>query len=131
MRLKRPRLKAATFKIRSTSMAACVSFSRPARVAGLILLIAALLISVDAAAEEEGAEPFVPPADGFDWVQLTSGEWLKGEIIALYDDELRFDSEILDTLEIDIEDIGDIFGRRPFAVGLQDYGTIVGEVHVS
>ena len=30
------------------------------------------------------ADPAAP--DKFDWIQLTSGEWLKGELIALYDD---------------------------------------------
>ena len=26
-----------------------------------------------------------PPDDRFDWIQLTSGEWLKGELKFLYD----------------------------------------------
>jgi len=30
-------------------------------------------------------DAFVPPPDDkFDWIQLTSGEWLKGELKALY-----------------------------------------------
>ena len=38
-------------------------------------------------------QPIPPPPDKFDWIQLTSDEWLKGEFIALYDDALEFDSE--------------------------------------
>jgi hypothetical protein len=32
-------------------------------------------------------QPTPPPSDKFDWIQLTSDEWLKGEFIALYDDD--------------------------------------------
>ena len=35
-------------------------------------------------------QPTPPPPDKFDWIQLTSDEWLKGEFIALYDDALEF-----------------------------------------
>ena len=44
---------------------------------------------------------FVPPRDGFDWVQLTSDEWLKGELVSLYEGTLEFDSDHLGVLEID------------------------------
>ncbi len=36
---------------------------------------------------------WTPPADGFDWIQLVSDEWLKGEIIAMYNDKMEFDSK--------------------------------------
>ena len=39
------------------------------------------------------APVFVPPEDGYDWIQLTSGEWLKGELIGVFDDEVEFDSD--------------------------------------
>ena len=32
--------------------------------------------------------PPPPPPDEFDWIQLTSGEWLKGELIGLFNDEV-------------------------------------------
>ena len=40
--------------------------------------------------------PPEPPPDDFNWIQLTSGEWLKGEFKALYDDQVEFDSDNLD-----------------------------------
>ena len=27
----------------------------------------------------------------FDWIQMTSGEWVKGEITSMYDESLEFD----------------------------------------
>jgi hypothetical protein len=49
---------------------------------------------------------FEPPADDkFDWVQLESDEWLKGEIIALYNFVLEFDSDELGVLKIDWDDV--------------------------
>ena len=44
-------------------------------------------------------EPPPPMPDKFDWVQLKSGEWLKGEIKVMYEDSLEFDSEELELLE--------------------------------
>jgi len=40
-----------------------------------------------------------------DWVQLTSGEWLSGKIHSMYRETLEFDSEKLDLLSIDWEDV--------------------------
>jgi len=33
---------------------------------------------------DTGASEFVPPNDGYDWLRLTSGEWLRGELIGGY-----------------------------------------------
>jgi len=49
--------------------------------------------------------PPVPPMDRFDWIQLKSGEWLKGKIKSMQDEKLEFDSEELDLLTFDWEDI--------------------------
>lgn len=52
--------------------------------------------------------PYAPPepvADGYDWIQLKSGEWLKGELLDIHDDELSFDSKELDELTFDMEDV--------------------------
>lgn len=49
--------------------------------------------------------PPVPGEDDFDWIRLKSGEWLKGEIIGLRKGTLEFDSDELDELNLDIDDI--------------------------
>ena len=71
---------------------------------------------------------FSPPNDGFDWIQLASGEWLKGELIGLIDDELEFDSEILDELHIDMEDVIAIHSRRSYAVTRRGEELIEGQI---
>ena len=43
--------------------------------------------------------------DTFDWLRLTSGEWLKGTLRRLRDDRIEFDSDKLDLLEFDWEDV--------------------------
>jgi hypothetical protein len=48
-------------------------------------------------------QPTPPPPDKFGWIQLTSDEWLKGELVALYDDALEFDSEEMEELTLDWE----------------------------
>lgn len=51
-------------------------------------------------------DDFVPPPDNnFDWIQLVSGEWLKGEIKAVYSDEIIFESDKLGDLKLDFDDV--------------------------
>jgi putative salt-induced outer membrane protein YdiY len=44
----------------------------------------------------------------FDWVKLTSDEWLKGDIVSMYDEKLEFDSDELDMQTIDLEDVAEL-----------------------
>ncbi len=51
-------------------------------------------------------ETFAPPPDTkFDWLQLTSGEWLKGDFKVMYDFKLEFDSDEMGLQEFDFEDV--------------------------
>jgi hypothetical protein len=48
---------------------------------------------------------FIPPMDHYDWLQLTTGEWLKGTLKVFYGQKVEFYSEELDMLEIDSDDV--------------------------
>ena len=51
-------------------------------------------------------ENFAPPMDEKnDWIQLDSGEWLKGDFKVLYNYELEFDSDELNLQKFDFEDV--------------------------
>jgi len=64
---------------------------------------------------------FAPPPDSeFDWIQLESGEWLKGELKALYSFELEFDSDEMGLQEFDWEDVRRVRTAGPKAVLLED-----------
>jgi hypothetical protein len=80
-------------------------------------------------------QPPVPMPDKFDWMQLTSGEWLKGEFKVLYEKTVEFDSDKLGLLEIDLQDVAAIRSARTVnvrAVGEQSAtGGIVGLVRYS
>jgi hypothetical protein len=73
---------------------------------------------------EQAWEAFVPPPDNYDWVQLTSGEWLKGKLKALYEDNLEFDSDELDLLKLDMEDVKRIRGYGIKGVSLEGQPTL-------
>ena len=74
--------------------------------------------------ESETADPwedFYPPPDpSFDWIKIVSGEWLKGEIKSLYNFKFEFESDELDTLTFDWEDVITIRSHRPQAVRYAD-----------
>lgn len=102
-----------------------------------LLLVLSLGLSVACAASPAGTappvanatssppktEPFQPPApapDESDWVRLTSGEWLKGDIKVMRDDRLEFDSDKLDDLVLDWEDVAEIRSKRTNSVLIDD-----------
>lgn len=90
-----------------------------ARSLALLVLLAAASLEATA----ENWQPPVPMPDEFDWVQLTSGEWLKGELKVLYEKTVEFDSDKLGLLELELEDIAMIRSAQIVsvkAVGGQD-----------
>ena len=75
-----------------------------------------LAATAASASELPWAEDFTPPPGKYSWIQLDTGEWLKGDIIAIYDDRMAFDSDHFDNLTLDLEDVEVIFGRGIFVV---------------
>ena len=68
-------------------------------------------------------EAFEPPADSeFDWLQLTSGEWLKGDFKVMYDFTLEFDSDEMDLQEFDFDDVAQLRTRAMKSVFLEGEG---------
>jgi len=86
----------------------------------IVIIVAATILAAGPALAEEGEKDWQPPPpmpDKFDWIQLTSGEWLKGKITAMYDEKLEFDSKELDELTIDWEDIKEIRSAGTMQIG--------------
>lgn len=71
------------------------------------------------AARADDWNPPPPPADEFDWIQLSSGEWLKGELKGYVDDEVYFDSDKLGLQTLDREDVKFLRTASPVRVGYQ------------
>ena len=71
-------------------------------------------------------KPEAPVVKKFDWIQLNSGEWLKGELKRLYDKKLEFDSDELGLLELDWNDVKQVRGQRPFSVYFDERVTAEG-----
>lgn len=67
-----------------------------------------------------------PTVTDFDWVQLVSGEWLKGEIKGFFKESLEFDSDKLDLLSLDWEDVKYVESHIPGSVNIEDHGTVFG-----
>jgi putative salt-induced outer membrane protein YdiY len=86
------------------------------------------------AVQDPDSEPApVPPAfvEGKaqdEWVRLTSGEWLRGDVEALVGGTLEFDSEQLDGLSLDWDDVAELHTSRPFTVLLENRGRATGRL---
>ena len=78
-----------------------------------VFLIFGLLSSSAAIAEDEEGPAWTPPkSETWDWLHLNSGEWLKGEIKYMRDRKIRFDSDELDDLDIDLSDCQAVYIQR-------------------
>jgi len=87
--------------------------------------------ATDETSSSKAWEPPPPPADEFDWIQLTSGEWLKGELKRLYERKLEFDSDKLGLLEFDWEDVKRVRGHRAFSVRFEGPFSVDGLLQIT
>ena len=94
-----------------------------------------LLAQASPGAESKKAwEAALPPTDEFDWVQTTSGEWLKGELKVLYSGSLDFDSDEFDLQTLDWDDVAQVRGHGAKRISIdtpEGPVTIIGELVVT
>ncbi len=88
-------------------------------------------ISVPAASAPAPDLSWMPPEDGFDWIQLKSGEWLKGRFKGMQDRELEFESEELDDQSFDWKDIRQVRTHRIVDVLFVDDEKVSGPVIIT
>jgi putative salt-induced outer membrane protein YdiY len=93
-------------------------------------LLWALMSSSALAAGEPWSDDFVPPPGDYSWIKLDTGEWLKGEIVALYDEKLAFDSDHFGNIDLDLEDVEAVHGRGVFVVSFRDGRPINGTLSI-
>jgi hypothetical protein len=85
----------------------------PIRAVVSVLLIFCSLASSIAFADNEEEPSWTPPkSKKWDWIHLNSGEWLKGEIKHMRERKIKFESDELDDLSIDLSDCRDIYMQR-------------------
>ena len=109
------------------------SFQRRRKLARLAAIAVTTVLSALAAPGSFGQaaktwEPPAPTPDKFDWIQLKSGEWLAGRLIAMYDEELEFDSEELDEQKFDWEDVRQVRTARTVRVAFLDASMATGKL---
>jgi hypothetical protein len=92
------------------------------------LLVIAVIGWLGMITNAAAAPEFVPPNDGYDWLRLVSGEWLRGELIGVFNDEIEFDSEILDEITLDGEDVDQFYSARTFGLSIRGREPIVGRI---
>lgn len=95
----------------------------------LTLLLLPILVVTDVSAENSKIEkstwqtPNPIFKQKFDWLRLSSGEWLKGDIVSMYDESLEFDSDELDMQTIDWDDVAELRSKEWLSIRMVD-GTI-------
>ena len=102
------------------------------------LLLALVLIAASPAGAQRGAVQSQPnwpsdevPPTSADWIQLDSEEWLKGELIALYEDELVFDSVKFGPRTFDWKDVREVRTSRAMTLGLTGGEVLVGQLVIA
>ncbi|HWW00189.1 MAG TPA: hypothetical protein VNZ64_10880, partial [Candidatus Acidoferrum sp.] len=75
-----------------------------------------------------------PPAvghDGADWIQLRSGEWLRGHLKYVQDRKVEFDSDELKDLSLDLKNVRQIYSAKPLFMKFEGRDPIYGTVVIS
>jgi len=99
---------------------------------GTLSMTLAVTISLGIIAGAWGAQTTPPPpgSGDFDWVQFTNGEWIKGEIKDLQDESFTFESDLLDTLQIDWEDIHALYSAKQNTVVFDERTSVQGTLRI-
>jgi putative salt-induced outer membrane protein YdiY len=104
------------------------------------LLAATFFLSLELTAEEnigqtatkiKSKQSWRPPAsmlEKYDWIKLTSDEWLKGELTGFADRQFEFDSDQLDKLRLDQEDVAEVLTYQEHSLRLLDRRIVRGNL---
>lgn len=60
-----------------------------------------------------------PPAKDFDWMELQSGEWLKGEFKEYYGGDIIFDSDEMDVVTFGIRDVKQVITKGLVTISIE------------
>ncbi len=74
---------------------------------------------------------WAPPEDTLDWIQLKSGEWLRGRLKGMQDRKLEFDSEKLEDQSFDWKDVRQVRVSRTLDVLFEDGEAVSGAVAIT
>ena len=90
-------------------------------------------VSEDSAEDSarEAALTWIPSAVDYDWVQTNSNEWIKGEIKGMFKDSLEFDSDQLNLLDIDWDDVKILRSYRVNYINIEGVGATSGILEVT
>ncbi|RKZ63118.1 MAG: hypothetical protein DRQ44_10355 [Gammaproteobacteria bacterium] len=66
-----------------------------------------------------------------DWLQITSGEWIRGRIIAMQKEDLEFDSDELDKLVIEWKKVKYIKSSDPYRLRFDDNIQAIGAIEIT
>jgi hypothetical protein len=75
---------------------------------------------------EDAWQPPEPAAGDRDWLKLKSGEWVWGDLKSLRDKNLEFDSEELDLLKLDFDDVAEFRSARILTYRFEEAGVFSG-----
>ena len=69
--------------------------------------------------------------DGSDWVQLRSGEWLKGQLRYIQNKEVGFDSDEMDEQILKLKNVSKVYSAQPMFTQFADQPSVYGRVVIS
>ena len=69
--------------------------------------------------QAEYLERVIPPAKAFDWMELQSGEWLKGEFKEYYGGDIIFDSDEMDLVTFGIRDVKQVITKGFVTISIE------------
>ena len=97
----------------------------------LVLLVIFATLSVSNPVNAKAWQPTIADFDkNYDWLKTTSGEWLKGDLITMYNDEVEFDSSEFGIQTIDLADIAEIYSKGYQSIRLNDGTVLTGKLIV-
>ena len=83
-----------------------------------LFVLLCVLLMTQSIAHAEYLENAAPPAKDYDWMELQSGEWLKGEFKGLYSGDVAFDSDEFNVVTFDLEDVKQIITKGDSVISL-------------
>jgi len=83
-----------------------------------LLTLLVTMLMTQSLLHAEYLENATPPAKDFDWMELQSGEWLKGEFKGMYSGDVEFDSDEFDVVTFELGDVKQIITKGDSVISL-------------